>query len=278
MARKRILSPDFFLHEDLAKTQPLARLLFAGLWTLADREGRLEDRPARIRVQVLPWDDCDVNELLDELQRVGSIVRYVVDGRKLISVPSFLTYQCPHRNEVPSTIPPPYKRKKTHQGSPEALPRLADPVPVPVPVPVLEDSRQLALTPAPAPGDSLPKVKPKDQSTQAIFAYWAEKLGHPRAILDAKRQKLLKARVDEGMTLEEGRAVVDGCLVDMQSWPDRRKFDGIDYLFENRASVEKFADLSRKGNPKPVRDVTRGHQSEGDWDDYFASGGKDGAL
>ena len=48
MARARILKPGFFANELLAEIHPYGRLLFAGLWTLADREGRLEDRPKRI--------------------------------------------------------------------------------------------------------------------------------------------------------------------------------------------------------------------------------------
>ena len=48
MARARNIKPGFFANENLAECDPLARLLFAGLWCLADREGRLEDRPKRI--------------------------------------------------------------------------------------------------------------------------------------------------------------------------------------------------------------------------------------
>jgi len=48
MARSRNIKPGFFRNEMLAECSPLARLLFAGLWCLADRFGRLEDRPKRI--------------------------------------------------------------------------------------------------------------------------------------------------------------------------------------------------------------------------------------
>ena len=39
MSRSRNIKPGFFKNEHLAECQPLARLLFIGLWTLADREG-----------------------------------------------------------------------------------------------------------------------------------------------------------------------------------------------------------------------------------------------
>jgi len=50
MARTRSIKPSFFKNEFLAECEPMARLLFVGLWTLADRDGRLELRPRRIEL------------------------------------------------------------------------------------------------------------------------------------------------------------------------------------------------------------------------------------
>ena len=36
MARTRSIKPSFFKNEYLAECEPMARLLFVGLWTLAD--------------------------------------------------------------------------------------------------------------------------------------------------------------------------------------------------------------------------------------------------
>jgi hypothetical protein len=55
VARSRNIKPGFFLNDELAECEPLARILFAGLWCIADREGRLEDRPKRIKAEVLPY-------------------------------------------------------------------------------------------------------------------------------------------------------------------------------------------------------------------------------
>jgi len=72
---------------------------------MADREGRLEDRPARIKIQILPYDNCNLDELLNELADAGFIVRYMVDGHNYIEIPTFLKHQRPHYKEMPSTIP-----------------------------------------------------------------------------------------------------------------------------------------------------------------------------
>lgn len=107
MARVRLISPAFFDNERLGVMDPLARLLFIGLWCMADREGRLEDRPLRLKKQILSWDTCDIDALLDALAEDGFIVRYEADGERYIAIPKFLVYQRPHSREVPSPIPPP---------------------------------------------------------------------------------------------------------------------------------------------------------------------------
>lgn len=105
--RARNLKPGFFKNEALAECSPLARLLFAGLWCLADREGRLEDRPKRIRAELLPYDDGSVEDLLSELHEAGFILRYAAAGGRFIQVVNFGKHQNPHCKEQASTIPAP---------------------------------------------------------------------------------------------------------------------------------------------------------------------------
>lgn len=108
MARARNLKPGFFTNEDLAECTPWARLCFAGLWTLADREGRLEDRPKRIKGQLFPFDTVDVVPLLAELAAHHFIQRYEAPGGlELIQINAFLKHQNPHHREPPSILPPP---------------------------------------------------------------------------------------------------------------------------------------------------------------------------
>lgn len=107
MSRARNIKPGFFKNEDLAELSPLTRLLFAGLWTLADREGRLEDRPKRIRAEILPYDDGGVDEMLDELHQSGFILRYQVGNERFIQVLNFTKHQNPHCREQESMIPAP---------------------------------------------------------------------------------------------------------------------------------------------------------------------------
>src|SRR5438105_2950653 len=109
MPRMRMLKPGFFLNENLAELPPLVRLLFAGLWTIADRAGRLEDRPKRIKAALFPWDEFDVDKALDELANSQErfVIRYEVNGRKYLQVSNFAAHQHPHVREPPSELPPP---------------------------------------------------------------------------------------------------------------------------------------------------------------------------
>lgn len=106
MARARNIKPGFFENEDLAELGPYAMLLFEALWCLADREGRLEDRPRRIKAKALPYFDVDVDALLTALHQAGFIRRYTVGDRPYIQVVTFTLHQKPHVRENPSTIPP----------------------------------------------------------------------------------------------------------------------------------------------------------------------------
>lgn len=107
MARSRNVKPGFFTNEDLSDCGVHAHLLFAGLWTIADREGRLDDRPRRIKVQVLPYYDVDVDGLLDALASAGFISRYEAEGGKYIQIINFDKHQNPHVKECHSVIPAP---------------------------------------------------------------------------------------------------------------------------------------------------------------------------
>lgn len=93
MARIRNIKPAFFKDEDLADLSFAHRLLFAGLWTLADKHGTLEDRPRFIRAELFPYDQVDCAALLDDLVATGFLLRYTVAGKGYLHVPTFTKHQ-----------------------------------------------------------------------------------------------------------------------------------------------------------------------------------------
>ncbi len=135
MARARNIKPSFFMNEKLAECDPLARLLFAGLWTIADRAGRMEDRPKKIKAELLPYDDADADGLLQQLALHGFIVRYAAGEHHYIQVLNFVKHQNPHVKEAESTIPAP----DSHGASTvQNVPLPLNPIPItdpPIPLP-----------------------------------------------------------------------------------------------------------------------------------------------
>jgi hypothetical protein len=118
--RARNIKPGFFDNEDLAEGGPCAQVLFEGLWCLADREGRLENRPMRIKAKVFPYYDPkeyggkDVNDLLIFLAEKRFIRFYAVDGLNLISILNFTKHQSPHSTERQSNLPPAAEPPTSH--------------------------------------------------------------------------------------------------------------------------------------------------------------------
>ena len=99
MARARNIKPAFFDNDELAENEPLGRLLFIGLWTLADHNGNLEWRSKRIKKQVLAYDNCDIDKLAINLDKSG-FIRFYSDGENLfVNVLNFNKHQNPHKNE-----------------------------------------------------------------------------------------------------------------------------------------------------------------------------------
>jgi hypothetical protein len=113
MARIRTIKPEFWQDEKLARIPRDARLMFIGLWNIADDEGRLRGSPLFIRAQVFPYDlDVDVEANLASLEGLGCIQRYTVDGESFIWVRNFSEHQRIDRPK-PSVLPAPTLRDES---------------------------------------------------------------------------------------------------------------------------------------------------------------------
>lgn len=107
MARIRTIKPEFFDDETIAALSFQARLAFIGLLQQADREGRLRDRPVRLKARMFPYDDLDIVTLLDELERHRFIRRYTVGGEAFIAIRTFTKHQQVNQRETASVLPAP---------------------------------------------------------------------------------------------------------------------------------------------------------------------------
>ena len=99
MARARNIKHSFFLNDDLADCEPLARILFIGLWTLSDYQGNLEYKARKIKAQLLPYDNADIDQLVTSLDKSRLISIYSNADSKYINITNFVKHQNPHKNE-----------------------------------------------------------------------------------------------------------------------------------------------------------------------------------
>ena len=203
-------------NEQLAELPPEARLLFIYLWMLADREGRLEDRPKRIAALALPYDrEVDVDDLLEQLAAAGFIVRYTAEGLALIQISNFSKHQTPHVRESASELPSieqgTAKAVTMHSlGSAEALPRSPDSL-IPDSLIAEEDMAETGVADfvppsAPADANGVQTSQPVDACPhQAIVALFNELLPSACQIRDwtPGRQQLLRTRWREDIKRQD---------------------------------------------------------------------------
>ena len=226
MARSRNIKPSFFTNEELVEIDPLGRLLFIGLWTVADREGRLEDRPKKIKMSILPCDNCDVDLLLQELADREFLLRYEVNGKKYIQIINFVKHQNPHVKETDSTIPAPEFNSINDEETPDLEPTYIDEASIQNDkAPDLhQTSREkevashadssLPITDSSLPITDTPlldnnKMSSKHDDIQKIVAYLNERTGSDYRATTKKTSTLIKARLKEGFTYQDFICVID---------------------------------------------------------------------
>jgi len=92
--RIRTLKPEFWSDEKLSLLDPLTRLVFLGLISMADDYGRLVDNVKLLDGQLFPNTDDSCRAPLELLARIGRIVRYrAASGQSVIQVMHWTRHQ-----------------------------------------------------------------------------------------------------------------------------------------------------------------------------------------
>jgi hypothetical protein len=115
MARQRIIHPEFWSSEDIIPLSPIARLLFVGIWSFADDDGRIPFKVIPLKCQIFPMDNIDVTPLVQELLSVGVVTEYSYEGDKYLVVKSWHKHQ---------TIKYPTYKHPTSEGNIKAYDRI----------------------------------------------------------------------------------------------------------------------------------------------------------
>lgn len=80
MARKRMISPDIWQSEDFSKLSTLAKIVFIGMFSNADDEGRGRGKAVYLKSIIFPYDEdirvADVDKTLSEISSNMSVIFY----------------------------------------------------------------------------------------------------------------------------------------------------------------------------------------------------------
>jgi hypothetical protein len=268
MPRARNIKPGFFVNDELCELPALTRLLFVGLWCMADKCGRLLDRPKRIRLEILPADDCDVDAMLWELQRRGFIVRYECDGQSLIEVYNWLKHQRPHHTEKSSELVGSTHCRATIKATPDkANGSLTVKAPLSdreyppdtgylIPdtgylIPQSQNQSQsqksqsqntLSLTEN-LRGFEAPEVRNDGGEVGQVFAHWQAAMQKPRAALDDKRRKVIRKALLAGYGVADLCKAIDGCKASpwhMGQNERGKAFNTLELILRDAEKIDSF--------------------------------------
>ena len=260
MARARNIKPAFFDNDELADNDPLGRLLFIGLWTIADCNGNLEWRTKRVKKQLLAYDDCCIDSLAINLDKSG-FVRFYSDGDKLyLNVINFEKHQNPHKNEKSKgTEIPEYneeyrqvvdlnrltinrdlsglKRNDSTSNPADSLNLIPDSLNL---IPdSLEDKKTLSTK--------------ADNRAYEIYIFWCDvmKKSTARTTLSPKRKKVIESRLKDGYSVDDIKHAIVNCSNtphNMGKNSNNQKYNDIELICRNPENLERFRDNS--GSPQ----------------------------
>ena len=97
MARKRMIDPSIWINEDFGTLTNLAKLVYIGLFSMADDEGRGKASPAYIKAVLFPYNDdlriADIIKTLSEISSTMSVIFYSCDENMYYTLTSWKTWQ-----------------------------------------------------------------------------------------------------------------------------------------------------------------------------------------
>lgn len=140
MARIRTVKPSFWTDGKIVRLSPFARLFYIGCWNFALCDlGHLPDDPFELKLQILPADDVDAADLVEELLQAGRLRRISVGGQQYLQAHRLADHQktdkrwdsrCPacsgSQDEHPTDAPEPSETPPEPASLPETPPDSPD--------------------------------------------------------------------------------------------------------------------------------------------------------
>ena len=86
-------------------------------------------------------------------------------------------------------------------------------------------------------------AKPADVESVEVFRYWQQTLGHPQAVLDAKRRKRIRQALASGYSVTQLCDAILGCSYtphNMGHNEQGQRYDGLHIIFRDADQIDRF--------------------------------------
>jgi hypothetical protein len=94
MARIRTIKPEFWTDGKIVQLPFYVRLVFIGLWNFCDDDGYLLEEHDRLKMQIMPGDDVDVEASIDLLVACELLSRHTLKiGGTALQINHFVDHQ-----------------------------------------------------------------------------------------------------------------------------------------------------------------------------------------
>lgn len=222
MARIRSIKPDFWTSEKIVELPFEARLFFIGSWNFADDNGNLQRSAKKLKMQIFPADSIDCEPIIQSLIDAGLFIEYSVSGEKYLSIKGFKDHQVINR---PSKSAIPQRVESDLLG-------------------VLTEG---SLTEGKGREGKGEDMSGEPDSVNEVLTYLNDKANRNFQTVPANT-KLIAARMREGATLEQLKAVVDAKVRDWANDPKMCEYLRPATLF----NAEKFGQYVGSLGAAPV--------------------------
>ena len=228
MARRRMIDPAIWQSESFAKLTPLGKLMFIGMFSLADDEGKGRSKAIYLKSVLFPYDDgmrlIDVEKALSEIGSNMSVTFYAHDGNDYYRLDNWRKWQRVDKPQ-PSIIPDP--------GVTETIPRI-------IPESVENDSGMIPRS-IPPKGKEVKRKEGKDNCraapdgardiARAVIEHLNQRTGAQYNPDTKATIAKIRARLNEGYKLDDFIAVIDKKCAEWLNKPEMIQYLRPETLF-----------------------------------------------
>lgn len=229
MSIQRFIYPEIWQDEDFIRLDHASRLMFIGLITLADDEGRIRCNTSFIRNGIYPCDDITLDEIRSILGRVLAgcrhLILYEVDTLLYLQFENWGKYQ--HPKYVKESKFPPIEKGSILKSLPETTPNpgqtRTESGPNPDATRTMGSDRVLIGLGSNLGTNTecgLPKkANAHEMEIKEIIEYFNAKLGTRYRPTSKDTIEHINARLKEGWSLDDFRTVIDNKVDEWSSDP-----------------------------------------------------------